>query len=82
MKNLIISSVQEIAQHPKTAITVTSLTTVSGFFHWVEANISLMSGIIGLIGSVILVIIQIKKSRREKKEHELKVKLMEKELNE
>ena len=73
---------QEIAQHPKTALTVTGMTTFSGFFHWMEANISLMSGVVGLLGSLILVIIQIKRSRREKKEHDLKIKLMEKELNE
>jgi hypothetical protein len=78
---LIINSVQEIAQNPKTALAVTSITTVSGFIQWFEANISLMSGIVGLTGSIILVVIQIKRNSREKKEHELDVKLKEKELN-
>lgn len=82
MKNLIISSAQEIAQHPKTAIVVTGGAAVNGFVQWFEANISVMSGIIGLVGAVTVTIIQIVRSRREKKEHELKVKLMKKELNE
>lgn len=82
MKNLIASSVQEVMQDPKTALTVTGLTTVSGFFQWFEANISLISGIVGLIGSTIIVIIQINRALRERKEHKLKVKLLEKELSE
>lgn len=82
MKNLIISSAQEIAQNPKTALVITGGAAVNGFIQWFEANISVMSGIVGLIGSIIIVIIQIKRNAREKKEHELNVKLKEKELSE
>ena len=78
-----IESAQEIAQHPKTALVVTTAAAANGALqHWVEMNIGWISGVVGLIGAIIVTVIQIMRSRREKKEHELKVKLMEKELNE
>ena len=61
---------------------VTGWATVSGFFQWFGTNISLISGIVGLVGAIAVTVIQFKRNSRERKEHELKVKLMEKELNE
>lgn len=83
MKSLIIESAQEVIQNPKTALVVTTAAAANGaILSWVETNVGWISGVIGLIGAIIVTIIQIIRSRREKKEHELKIKLMEKELNE
>jgi len=78
-----IESAQEVAQHPKTALVVTTAAAANGAAqYWIETNIGWISGVVGLVGAIIVTVIQIKRSIREKKEHELKVRLMEKELNE
>lgn len=88
-----ISSAQEIGkeiiQSPKTGLIITGGAAVNGFVQWFESNISVMSGVVGLFGAILVIVTTYKRSRREKKEHELKVmstelkiKLMEKELNE
>lgn len=82
MKSFIVESVQEIAQNPKIALGVTAAAAVNGGVqHWIEINIGWISGVIGLMGAITVTILQIKRSLREKKEHKLKVKLMEKELS-
>ena len=83
MKSLIIESTQEIAQNPKTALMVTTAAAANGaVLTWVETNIGWISGVVGLVGAIIVTVIQIVRVLMEKKEHELNVKLKEKELNE
>ena len=88
MKNLIIESLKEIIQSPKTGILITGGAAVNGFVQWFESNISVMSGVVGLFGAIIVIVTTLRRDARQKKEHELDVKshkldikLKEKELN-
>lgn len=80
MKNLIIESAQEIMQSPKTGLVITGGAAVNGFMHWFESNINVMSGVVGLFGAIIIIATTLRRDARQKKEHELNIKIKKKEL--
>lgn len=85
MKDLIVKSITETIQSPKTALTIAGGTAVNGiatWFQWIETNIGIISSMIGAVSVTILTIIQIQKSIREDKEHKAKMQLLMRKLGE
>lgn len=85
MRNIIQDSIQQVTQSAKIA-TASSITTAGTagvtWLEWIPEDIGKLAILVSLTLSIVLAYNHVMKNKREKKEHELKVKLMEKELNE
>ena len=80
--------IQQIAtstiQNQKVAAAVSTATTASGFgtwMEWIDRDIGTIASIFGIILSLVLIVIHIKKDSRDKKIHTLKIELMIKQLD-
>ena len=78
MKTFLIQTVNAAIQSPKTAVTVSTATIGSGtltVLEWIPANIGSIASMVGIILSSVMIYIHLK-------QHFLKMKLLQKELEE
>ena len=83
LSNYIANIVSNTIQSPKVAAAVSTATTASGvgtWFDWIDRDIGTIASIFGIILSLVLIIIHIRKDSRDKKIHDLKVELIIKQL--
>ena len=78
MKTFLIQVAGDAIQSPKTAATVAGMTTGSGILtvlEWLPANIGSVASIVGIVLSSVMIFIHLK-------QHFLKMRIMQKELEE
>ena len=78
MKTFLIQTVNAAIQSPKTALTVSTATTGSGVLtvlEWIPQNIGSVASMVGIILSSVMIFIHLK-------QHFLKMRIMQKELEE
>ena len=83
MKAVIVNAMSEAIQSPKAAILTAGATAANGaatYQQWIELNIGVTSSIVGLIATITLLVIQIKKHYREEREYNLRMRLLERDL--
>lgn len=70
-------SVQAVATSPQTAHVVSAVTTTTGVATWVQMiphDIGTIGSLLGIVSTVVLLIIQIKRDRRDQKRFEMEVR--------
>lgn len=85
MKNILMQLVNDVAQNPKVAATVSGASITSGalskWFDWIPADIGSFSLLAGGMLSIVLMFTHFAKWRRDREMHILKMRILEQQSN-
>ena len=85
LRHIISDSIQQIGQNAKIAVAASSTTIGTGaatFLEWIPSDIGKLATIVGITLSTVLIYTHLKKEKRSREEHELKMEIMRRSIEE